>query len=122
GTTPPEPGPEPEPPEPTTAIVVAESGSTVKMRAKPTQECRLYWDVPIGDEVTVYEWDAAIDKKKQAWSRIRWAGQDGYMMKEFLQDEDEPDTGTWTVTVPGLNHEQATALCAEWSGATMKRG
>lgn len=120
GTTPPEPGPEQK--EPDTAIVVAESGSTVKMRAKPTQDCRMYWDVPIGDEVTVYEWDAAIDKKKQAWSRIRWAGQDGYMMKEFLRDEDEPDTGTWTVTVPGLNYEQATALCAEWSGATMKRG
>ena len=44
------------------------------------------------------------------------------MMKEFLRDEDEPDTGTWTVTVPGLTYEQATALCAEWSGATMKRG
>ena len=123
GTTPPEPGPEPDPPfEPETAIVVAESGSTVKMRAKPTQECRYYWNVPVGSEVEVYEWDAAMDKKGQEWSRISWAGQDGYMMKEFLRDEDEPAAETWTVTIPGLSYEQAEGLCMDWSGATMKRG
>lgn len=128
GTTPPEPGPEPapspEPPDPEYAIVVAESGSTVKMRAKPTQSCDLYWDVPIGAEVLVYEWDAKVDKKGQAWSRILWARQDGYMMKEFLRDEDEPDdhSGFWTVTITGLTYDQAEELCMDWGGATMKRG
>ena len=124
----PEPGPEPK--EPDTAIVVAESGSTVKMRAKPTQKCGLYWDVPICAEVTVYDWDAATDEKGQPWSRIRWAGQDGYMLTEFLRDEDEPDTpvdpddhsGLWTVTITGLTYDQAEELCMDWGGATMKRG
>lgn len=115
----PEPGPEPEY---DIAIVVAKKGKTVKMRAKPTQSCDLYWDVPIGADVTVYEWDASVDKKGQAWSRIRWAGQDGYMMKEFLLDKDNPDAGTWTVTIPCLTYDQAQELCAEWGGATMKRG
>lgn len=120
----PDPDPGPEPPDPEYAIVVAESGSTVKMRAKPTQSCDLYWDVPIGAEVLVYEWDAKVDKKGQAWSRIRWAGQDGYMMKEFLRDEDEPDdhSGFWTVTITGLTYDQAEDLCMDWGEATMKRG
>ena len=130
GTTPPEPGPEPKPAEPEMAIVVAESGNTVKMRAKPTQKCKLYWDVPVGSEVTVYDWDAAKDEKGQPWSRIRWAGQDGYMLTEFLRDEDEPDTpvdpddhsGLWTVTITGLTYDQAEELCMDWGGATMKRG
>ena len=51
-----------------------------------------------------------------------WAGQDGYMMKEFLRDEDEPAAETWTVTITGLSYEQAEGLCMDWSGATMKRG
>ena len=121
----PDPGPEPEPtPDHEYAIVVAESGSTVKMRAKPTQSCKLYWDVPIGAEVLVYEWDAKVDKKGQEWSRIRWAGQDGYMMKKFLRDEDKPDdhSGFWTVTIPGLTYDQAEELCMDWGEATMKRG
>ena len=119
----PDPDPEPDPGH-DCAIVIADSGSTVKMRARPTQNCKLYWDVPIGAEVLVYEWDAATDKKGQEWSRIRWAGQDGYMMKKFLRDEDEPDNqnGFWIVTIPGLTYDQAEELCMDWSGASMKRG
>ena len=127
----PEPGTDPEPtPETEMAIVVAESGNTVKMRAEPTQSCRLWWPVPIGAEVTVYDWDAATDKKGQAWSRIRWAGQDGYMLRELLRDEDEEvpplnqddHSGLWTVTITGLTYDQAEEICMDWGGATMKRG
>ena len=121
----PGPGPEPTPPEPQTdwAIVVAESGDKVKMRAKPTQACKLYWEVPVGAEVQVYQWNAATDKKGQVWARIAWAGQDGYMMQEFLRDEEEPDgTETWTVTISGLTYEQAEQLCMDWGNATMARG
>lgn len=121
----PGPGPEPTPPEPQTdwAIVVAETGNTVKMRAKPTQACNLYWDVPVGAEVQVYQWNAATDKKGQVWARIAWAGQDGYMMQEFLRDEEEPaGEDTWTVTISGLTYEQAEDLCMNWGNATMQRG
>ena len=119
----PDPEPQPEPEEPEYAVVVAESGSTVKMRAKPTQDCRLYWDVPIGAEVIVDGWDVSTDKKGQKWSKITWAGQQGYMITKFLREEDEePGADGWTVIIPGLTKEQAEKLCREWSGATMARG
>ena len=121
----PGPGPEPTPPEPQTdwAIVVAESGDKVKMRAKPTQACNLYWDVPVGAEVQVYQWNAATDKKGQVWARIAWAGQDGYMIQEFLRDEEEPAAQErWTVTITGLSYDQAEELCMDWGNATMQRG
>lgn len=120
----PGPGPEPKPVEPDWAKVVAEGGSTVKMRNKPTQSCGLYWDVPVGAEVMVYDWDAETDSKGQTWSRIRWAGIDGYMLRQFLQDEKDPwdPEGPWTVTIPNLTYEQAEQLCMDWSGAEMKRG
>lgn len=114
-----EPQPEP-PPEPETAIVVAESGGTVKMRNEPSQACRLWWPVPVGAEVTVWEWNASTDKAGNTWARISWAGQDGYMMQEFLRDEEEgPDL--YTVTIRGLEKEQAEELCATWPNATMRR-
>lgn len=142
----PEPPPEPEPdpdPEPDMAVVVAESGSTVKMRDKPSQDCKLYWDVPIGAEVIVDEWHAKTDKKGNSWSRITWNNRMGWMMTQFLQDEDswpynpdepikpaDPDKpidppvyrGPWTVTIPGLTKDEAEDLCREWGEATMKRG
>lgn len=116
---PPEPGPEPDP---DIAIVVAENGNTVKMRAKPTQSCNLYWNVPVGSEVLVDSWTAAVDSKGRPWSKITWNNTTGYMMREFLQDEDEPAEDIWTVTIPGLTREQAEELCNSWPGATMIKG
>lgn len=118
----PDPGPDPVP-ETEWAVVVAQSGSTVKMRAKPTTTCRLYWDVPVGSSVIVLQEDAAVDVKKQTWSRIIWAGQEGYMLKTFLQFEEEPaEEKRYTVIIPNLTKQQAEELRREWSGATMKEG
>ena len=119
-----DPNPEPQPgpdPEPEYATVYAENGKPVKMRAKPSTGCSLYWIVPVGAEVRVYEWDASTDKNGVTWSRIQWAGQDGYMMKQFLQAEDG-NGGSWTVTIRNLTFEQAEQLCMDWSDASMKRG
>ena len=119
------PEPEPEPDlltELDMAIVVAENGSTVKMRAKPTQDCKMYWDVPIGAEVIVDEWDAKTDRRGNVWSLITWEARVGFMMKQYLLDVPEDRGETWTVTIPGLTKEQATKICAEWSEASMKRG
>lgn len=118
----PKPEPNPAPDNGTEyATVTAESGSTVKMRAEPSTACRLYWDVPVGAEVRVYDWDASTDKNGVTWSRIQWAGQDGYMMKKFLRTEDG-NGGSWTVTIRNLTFEEAEQLCMDWSDATMKRG
>jgi hypothetical protein len=92
------------------------------MRAKPTTSCKLYWDVPVGSDVIVLERDAATDSQGRKWSRIIWAGQEGYMMKEFLRFEDEPAEILYTVTIPGLTKQQAEDLCGKWSGATMETG
>ena len=121
----PEPAPEPEPePETDWAVVVAENGDTVKIRAKPTQDCKLYWDVPVGSEVMVLDWNAATDKKHQTWSRIQWAGQAGYMLRKFLRDEDdeEPAPNGFTVIIPGLTEEQADAIVREYPGAMKTAG
>lgn len=111
----PEPGPDPEPePETEWATVVAEKGSTVKMRAKPSTSCRLYWDVPVGSTVMVLE-------KGAEWTRIQWAGQAGYMMNRFLMFEEQP-AGGYTVIIPGLTEEQADAIVREYPGAIRTAG
>ena len=105
----PEPGPEPEP---CYAIVVAERGSTVKMRAKPSTSCKLYWEVPVGSEVLVEDWQTD-------WSKIRWAGQGGYMMTQFLRA-----TGggaLYTVTIPHLTLFQADAMLERYPGSSKEQ-
>ena len=109
GTTPPGPEPETE-----WATVVAEEGSTVKMRARPSKSCPLYWDVPVGSEVMVNEYG-------ETWTRITWAGNSGYMMTRFLRFEDEP-AGLYTVIIPGLTEQQADVLCAQYPAAEKTAG
>lgn len=92
------------------AKVYAENGRTVKMRAKPSTLCRLYWDVPVGSDVIVTD---PGDK----WSGIIWAGRSGYMMTKFL------DFGElYTVIIPNLTKEQAEGICKAWTNATMQKG
>lgn len=108
------PDPPPEPPEePETAVVRAESGSTVKMRAKPSTSCRLYWDVPVGATVIV-------DERGEDWSRITWDGRGGYMMTRFLIFGEAAEEH-YTVTIRGLTKGQAEDLCRMWKNADMTR-
>ena len=110
--TPPEPPPEPEPGI-EYAVVVAESGSSVKMRAKPSTSCKLYWDVPVGDEVIV-------DERGDQWSKITWHDKMGYMMTRFLQFED--DVELVTVIIPGLTEDQAYSLIEQFPDGYIARG
>lgn len=61
----------------TMATVVADSGSTVKMRATPSTDERRWWGVPVGTQVPV----AA---RQDGWSRIAYNGHSGWMMDKFL--------------------------------------
>ena len=78
-----------------TAIVTAPSGSTVKMRAKPSTSCRTYWEVPVGETVTVLS--------QGEWDSVSWHGKKGYIMSEYVKigtiqpGEDETDKSTITV-------------------------
>lgn len=107
-----EPPPEPET-ELTTAIVTAKSGTTVKMRAKPSASCRLYWDVPIGSTVII------DDSTDPVWDKITWNDREGYMKKEFLKSEQDEGITLYTVTIPGLPRYKADALVANYTGASM---
>lgn len=61
------------------AVVVAENGNAVKMRAEPSKACRLYWLIPVGAQVL-----AGIDRA-DGWTPIRYRGRKGYMMSRFLE-------------------------------------
>lgn len=89
--------------------VCADSGKTVKMRAKPSTGCSLYWDVPVGAEVQLIE-------KGETWDRIRWAGQEGYMMNRFLSAGETPGESLYTVTIRGLTKAQAEEITAIYGG------
>lgn len=104
--------PEPEP-ETEWATVYAENGKPVKMRAKPSTTCALYWEVPCGSQVIVEE-------RGELWTRITWAGITGYMMMRFLRFEKEPED-SYTVTITGLTKGQAEELCRTYPSASSEK-
>jgi hypothetical protein len=106
--SPPEPGPEPE-----YATVYAESGKPVKMRAKPSTSCRLYWEVPVGSVVIV-------DGKKDNWYKITWNDRGGWMMARFIRKDGGGGETTYSVTIPGLDLSQAKAIMNNYPGSIMK--
>ena len=61
-----------------TATVVADSGSKVKMRSKPSTSDGLYWEVPVGATVQVAE-------NTGGWAKVRYGDRTGYMMVEYLE-------------------------------------
>ena len=95
------------------ATVWAEKGNTVKMRAKPSTLCRLYWEVPVGAKVVLME-------KGDTWSEIIYAGQSGYMMTKFLREGEQ--VPLYTVTIKGLTKEQAEELAMTYGGEMAAEG
>ena len=63
------------------AKVVAESGSTVRMRESASSSANTVAKVPVGTIVDVVE-------DSNGWDRIIYNGQDGYMMEEFLEKQE----------------------------------
>lgn len=81
-----------------TATVVADSGSKVKMRSKPSTSDGLYWEVPVGALVQVAEVSGE-------WAKVRYGDRTGYMMAKFLV-MDAPTQGT----TPGSNQGDASEI------------
>ena len=75
------------------ATVIADSGSTVKMREKPSASCKVYWHVPVGAQVELQRWEGD-------WAHISYNGFDGYMMRKFLRPEGEEETPEYPQAVP----------------------
>lgn len=84
-----------------TATVVADSGSTVKMRSKPSTSDGLYWEVPVGAEVQVAEVSGE-------WTKVRYGDRTGYMMVKFLV-MDAPTQGT-EQTMPESNQGDTSGI------------
>ena len=79
-----------------TAKVTAMSGSTVKMRSKPSTSDGLYWEVPVGAEVQVAEIAGG-------WAKVRYGDRTGYMMVTFLDmaGQEAPEEGGSAESVAG---------------------
>lgn len=78
------------------ATVVADSGSKVKMRSKPSASDGLYWEVPVGAEVQVAEITGG-------WAKVRYGDRTGYMMAAFLDmdGQEAPEEGGSAESVAG---------------------
>lgn len=70
---------------PQIATVFAESGVTVKMRAKPSTSCKQYWDVPLWTKVEI------LSTEDENWAKIKCGSRTGYMMSKFLIDENQEE-------------------------------
>lgn len=94
-------------------IVYAESGSTVKLRQKPSSSCSVYWDIPIGNEIQI-DSDSGEWVKGSAWDKkgtLRF----GYMKKQFVRmdipNEQKPSNEVYyCVTIPHLTAQQLEGL------------
>lgn len=67
-----------------TAIVTADSGSTVNMRKTPSNNGRILAKIPLGTPVQVLSEDGD-------WAHIACDGKDGYMMLKFLEKDGTDD-------------------------------
>ncbi|MDD6041946.1 MAG: SH3 domain-containing protein [Clostridia bacterium] len=67
-----------------TAIVTAQSGSTVNLRERPGEKAGLLMRVPIGRRVAVLE-------RASGWAHVQVDGTTGYMMEAFLSSGDASD-------------------------------
>lgn len=82
------------------AVVVADSGSNVRMRQRPTTDSATLEKIPLGETVQVNE-------TAQGWAQIEWRGTIGYMMTKFLQEVEEVDD------TPTMSLETRVALLEE---------
>ena len=57
--------------------VYSENGKGVRLRAKPSTACDLYWERSVGTEVEVLE-------KGDIWCKVRSRSRVGYIMTKFL--------------------------------------
>jgi len=70
--------------KPVKGTVTAKSGSTVKLRQKPSTDCPIYWDIPVGTEMEIVD-------QRENWSKCICGGLTGWMKNEFIRLDGEED-------------------------------
>lgn len=99
----------------TTATVTAVSGSNVNLRASASTSAALVERVPVGATVTVLEYG-------DAWCRISYAGQAGWMMRMYLHlssdtsNETDAPADTVSIQLPRALAEQLLQALSEGVG------
>lgn len=76
---------EPDMKTPYQAIVTADSGKTVNLRAKADIKSTIIDRVAVGDTVTVLD-------EMEEWDKVSHAGKNGYMMDKYLVPENDDET------------------------------
>ena len=71
---------------PMMATVHTENGGPVNMRANPSMDERLYWEVPNGTKVEVS--GHKTDKKGNNWSKASTGSRSGWILEKFLVADD----------------------------------
>ena len=112
------------------AVVYAENGKPVKMRAKPSTSCKTYWELPVGTEVTVLQ-------NGSEWTKITDGNHTGYMMTKFLKfnegsgssgDDDDgipgevPPADLCSVIIHNITTAQARELMAKYPDSEIIAG
>lgn len=64
-----------------TAQVCTPDGKPVKLRAKPSRKCSLYWKVPDGMTVQV---KGLVEAQGITWVKTRYGSRKGYIMNAFI--------------------------------------
>ncbi len=63
--------------------VISENGKPVKLRQKPSTNCAVYWEIPVGADLVIME-------RGESWSKCATGGLVGWMMNQFIQLDEEP--------------------------------
>ena len=97
------------------AIVTADSGRTVNLRAKPDVKAAILYRVPLGTEVLVTAYNPETE-----WCRVETDGKTGYMMAKYLipaDDGEVPEPDGETVAVPRETLEEWALALEEMAAA-----
>lgn len=92
------------------AKVVADSGSTVRMRSAPSKEASVSATIALGTIVDVVE-------EAEGWCGIMYNGQKGYMMSQFLE-KTKSEEGLYYVRIKCGSQSEAEQLASLLRQAT----
>lgn len=100
--------------EKTVVVVTSPNGAPVNLRKSASRSAQLVERIPPGTPAERLE-------QGPEWSKLRVGGKTGWMMSEFLVTEEgagtaENPSGTYSVTISGLDLTQAQAICNNYPG------
>lgn len=91
------------------AVVTSENGKPVNMRAKPSTDCRLYDQLPVGTKVQL------TGVEKNGWKQVSCQSRSGWwIMDKFLKEEYEDDDWYYDDVEPPVKVDGPCTVVIEW--------